>query len=106
MKPHTYFAHSSAGEAGGGKLYISIPLRQGMDIVTCDSKGRVSLKQALRRRYGERFITVSAPGEILLIPVPKDPVADLRAATAKARGMSLAQLQSVIERQARRQVVR
>ena len=63
------------------------------------------LRQSLRKRYGERFIAVPAPREIVLIPVPTDPVEDLRDGTKKARGKSLRQLKSIIEREARKQVV-
>ncbi len=76
-----------------------------MEQLKCDSKGRLYLKESLRKRYGERFVVVPSTGEILLIPIPKNPVQDLREATKKIRGMSLEQLKALIEKQARKQVV-
>ena len=35
------------------------------------------LKQSVRSRYGEKFLVLEVPGEIVLIPVPGDPVEDL-----------------------------
>ena len=77
-----------------------------MQTLKCDSKGRLLLRESLRTRYGDRFIAVPAPGEILLIPVPEDPVTDLREAAKRARGLSTRKLKSVIEETASRQVVR
>ena len=76
-----------------------------MEDLKCDSKGRLYLSQSLRRLYGARFIAVPAPGEIVLIPVPKDAVKDFRDATRKARGKSIRQLKAMIAREAHRQAV-
>ena len=43
-----------------------------------DEKGRINIGQETRRRYGSTFFVVKLSDEILLIPKPKDPVAELR----------------------------
>ncbi len=43
-----------------------------------DEKGRINIGQEARKKYGNRFFIVELSGEILLIPRPKDPVAELR----------------------------
>ncbi len=43
-----------------------------------DEKGRINVGQEARTLYGDRFYVVKLSGEILLIPKPKDPVAELR----------------------------
>lgn len=48
-----------------------------MQITKCDKKGRIYLRESLRSRYGERFMVVEAPDELVLLPLPDDPVADL-----------------------------
>lgn len=48
-----------------------------MEVSKCDSKGRLHLKASIRSKYGERFFVLDLPSEILLFPVPADPIADL-----------------------------
>lgn len=43
-----------------------------------DEKGRINIGQESRTLYGDRFYVVKLSGEILLIPMPKDPVTELR----------------------------
>ena len=43
-----------------------------------DERGRINLGQETKRKYGDRFFVIKLSGEILLIPKPKDPVAELR----------------------------
>lgn len=43
-----------------------------------DERGRINIGQEARKKYGNRFFIVKLSGEILLIPKPKDPVAELR----------------------------
>ncbi len=46
------------------------------DTVTCDSKGRVVLPKEVRKRFGQAYYVVPTIGDVVLIPVPKDPVKD------------------------------
>ena len=43
-----------------------------------DERGRINIGQETKKKYGDRFFVVKLSGEILLIPKPKDPVAELR----------------------------
>lgn len=43
-----------------------------------DERGRINIGQEARKIYGDRFFVIKLSGEILLIPKPKDPVAELR----------------------------
>ena len=76
-----------------------------MQIVKCDTKGRLYLRESLRQQYGQQFVVLTAPGEVVLLPVPEDPIADLRYVTRRARGKSLKQLRALIQTEAARQVM-
>ena len=41
-------------------------------------KGRINIGKYAIKRYGDRFFIVKLLDEIVLIPRPKDPVAELR----------------------------
>ena len=71
-----------------------------MQTTKCDSKGRVYLKEGLRSKYGEQFVVVEAPGEIVLLPVPEDPLAELEKMGKKLRGKSLKQIKRMIREEA------
>ncbi|MHB8396868.1 MAG: AbrB family transcriptional regulator [Thermoplasmataceae archaeon] len=43
-----------------------------------DERGRINIGQETKKKYGDRFFVIKLSGEILLIPKPKDPVAELR----------------------------
>ena len=49
-----------------------------MESVACDERGRIVLAKELREEYGERFMVVRAPGEVVLVPIPADPLRDLQ----------------------------
>ena len=48
-----------------------------MQRAQCDKKGRIYLKEALRSRYGERFVIIETHHGLVFVPVPSDLVADL-----------------------------
>ena len=48
-----------------------------MEKTKCDSKGRIYLREAVRSKYGRQFFVLEEPGQIVLRPVPEDPVGDL-----------------------------
>ena len=87
-----------------GKVYILPHYIYCMTLTVCDAKGRLYLKEELRRRYGNRFIAVAASGEIVLLPVPKDPVKDLQDVAGKAQKLSLKRLKGLIRETALHQV--
>lgn len=47
-------------------------------VVVADVRGRVTLGSDLVEEYGRKFAVVKVPGEIVLIPIPKDPLKSLR----------------------------
>ena len=50
----------------------------------CDTKGRIVLPKAVRETYGTKFVVVPAAGEIVLMPIPENPLAKLAALGRKA----------------------
>ena len=75
-----------------------------MEKAVCDAKGRIYLKRRTRKQYGERFVVVQAPDRLILLPVPKDPVADLARLGKPLRGLSLKAIKQAIQKQAEREV--
>lgn len=69
------------------------------------TKGRVYIRESLRAKYGEQFIVVPGPRDLRLVPVPEDPVADLRELGKPLRGVPLRRIKKAIEEEARRQGV-
>ena len=49
-----------------------------MDYLHADEKARVCLTKEVVDRYGRDFVLVPAKGEIILIPVSKDPIQALQ----------------------------
>ena len=45
-----------------------------MDTLKCDERRRITLTRELVEQYGNEFVAVPDRGEIVLIPVPKDPL--------------------------------
>ena len=43
-------------------------------LVELDDKGRLVIEKEIREKYGKKFELFEALGEIVLIPVPDDPV--------------------------------
>ncbi len=44
------------------------------DVIRCDKKGRIYLREAIRSKYGRRFRVIEGDGELIFLPVPDDPV--------------------------------
>ena len=53
--------------------------------VDTDSHGRIYIPKDLREEYGESFRIIPFKGELKLVPVPDDPVDDLRERTEGLR---------------------
>lgn len=58
-----------------------------MGIVRADHRGRVTLGKEVITKYGQRFDVVPSRDKVVLVPVPDDPVKDLRR-IARQTGMS------------------
>ena len=69
---------------------------------TVDSRARITIGSEIVKKYGNRFFIVQAPGEVVLIPVPKDPIKDLMEWGEKAgfHGMTSKQIRRMAEEQA------
>lgn len=58
-----------------------------------DKRGRITIPQELRERFGEDYRVVELHDGIKLVPVPEDPVGELRAsASDDLRAASLGEL--------------
>ena len=72
--------------------------------VRTDDRGRVTIPKEARDRYGERFRLVEVDSGIKLVPIPDDPLAELRAAASdELREASLDDLEGAAREAAREQ---
>lgn len=78
-----------------------------METVECDDRGRVLLSRDVRRDYGRKFFVVRAAGEVVLVPVPADPLKAMREEWRKAGldKFSLTELKRLAERRAREEAL-
>jgi bifunctional DNA-binding transcriptional regulator/antitoxin component of YhaV-PrlF toxin-antitoxin module len=72
--------------------------------VRTDERGRVTIPKEVCDRYGERFRLVELDSGIKLVPIPDDPLEELRAAASdELREASLADLEEACHDEARGQ---
>jgi bifunctional DNA-binding transcriptional regulator/antitoxin component of YhaV-PrlF toxin-antitoxin module len=72
--------------------------------VRTDERGRVTIPKEVRDRYGEKFRLVELNSGIKLVPIPDDPLAELRAAASdELREASLGDLEEAAREEAREQ---
>lgn len=71
----------------------------------CDSKGRVYLKEEIRAKYGREFLILQAPKEIILLPVPENPLKDLEALGKMIPARSLHEIKKKIRSRAMQDVI-
>jgi len=72
--------------------------------VRTDERGRVTIPKEVRDRYGEKFRLVELDSGIKLVPIPNDPLAELRAAASdELREASLDDLEEAACEEAREQ---
>lgn len=74
--------------AGNVKEYLNLGTSYyigKMSKASVDSHGRIYIPKELRERHGQEFRIVEFKGELRLIPVPEDPVEDLRERTRSIR---------------------
>jgi len=69
-------------------------------VMETDKKGRLYLSKDTRETYGERFLKVELDNGIKLIPIPEDPVEDLRDVAEKLRGRSIEEIKKGIKKEA------
>jgi hypothetical protein len=75
-----------------------------MNIAKCDSKGRIYLKETYRARYGESFIILATPDELVLLPLSSDPLKELEDIGRDIPIRSIRKLRDRIHARARREV--
>lgn len=77
-----------------------------MDSVKLDDRGRILIAKKIREKYGDEFMLVEAPGEIVLLPVPKDPLKDLQELGKKLpKDMSVKDLKKMAQELALKEVL-
>jgi len=76
-----------------------------MVTVQLDKQGRLYLGDKVRSKYGETFVVVEAPDEVVLLPVPEDPVASLEEMGKALEGKSIAEIKKTIRRKAAEEVL-
>lgn len=70
--------------------------------VQADDRGRVTIPKEVRDRYGERYRLVELNSGIKLVPIPEDPLEELRtAASEELREASLVDLEEAADEAAR-----
>ncbi|HOW73323.1 MAG TPA: AbrB/MazE/SpoVT family DNA-binding domain-containing protein [Phycisphaerae bacterium] len=71
---------------------------------TCDGKGRIYLEESVRAKYGESFLVLEGRRELILRPIPRDPMQDLREIGRKLEGYSIEALKRMVDEQADKEV--
>lgn len=69
-------------------------------------RGRVYLKDTLRKRYGESFVVVDNGSGVSLLPMPEDAIADLADSVKDLPEQTLDQLQARIKERAARETAK
>ena len=55
-----------------------------MRTALADHRGRITLGAKVLKEFGRRFAVVTAGEEVVLVPIPKDPLAELKRIGKKA----------------------
>ena len=72
--------------------------------IRAGDRGRVTIPKEVRDRYGDQYRLVELDSGIKLVPIPDDPLAELRAAaTDELREASLGGLEAAVSEEAREQ---
>jgi bifunctional DNA-binding transcriptional regulator/antitoxin component of YhaV-PrlF toxin-antitoxin module len=70
--------------------------------VKADDRGRVTIPKDVRDRYGDQYRLVELDSGIKLVPIPEDPLEELRAAASdELREASLDTLEDAASEEAR-----
>jgi len=49
-----------------------------LDTIVCDDRGRLLLSKDIREKYGVKFVVIRGLDEVVLRPIPRDPIKDLQ----------------------------
>jgi hypothetical protein len=77
---------------------------ESMHMTQCDKKGRLQISQAVRSRYGDKFLILEGDREVILRPIPRDPLQDLREWGRPLQHLSIEELKRHIDEQADKEV--
>lgn len=79
-----------------------------MHVVKADKKVRVCISKSTVKKYGDTFILLRSAREIILLPVPKDPIKEMRVLGQKAGvyKFSLEKLRKLIREETLKEAVR
>lgn len=69
-----------------------------------DEKRRIVLPKDIVDEYGEEFVIIRVNGEIILKPLPKDPIAALMEEGKKLRGVGWKQIRREFEKELKERV--
>lgn len=77
-----------------------------MNAVKLDERGRLLLAKEIREKYGDKFFIVEALNEIVLIPIPKDPLKTLREEGKKLpKNLSIPEIKRLTREQAVKETI-
>ena len=79
-----------------------------MKTVFADDRGRIVLGAKLLEKYGKKFAIVNTPKEIVLIPIAKNPLAELLR-IGKESGIdkyALAELKKMAREEAEKEIIK
>lgn len=62
-----------------------------------DEKRRVVFPKEVEEEYGTKFVIVRLPGEILLKPLPEDPIKALQEEGRKLKGVTIKKFKKEVE---------
>ena len=66
-----------------------------MAIMQVDERHRITLPGNIIEKYGERFVVIEIKANILLKPLPKDPIKALQKEGEKLKGLSIKQIRKI-----------
>ena len=78
-----------------------------MKTVLADERGRIVFGTKFLGKYGKKFAVVSTPKEIVLVPIAKDPIAELQR-LGKEAGIdkyTISELKKMAKEEAKKEIV-
>ena len=82
----------------------SLSCGENMQMTQCDKRGRLQLSQAVRSRYGEKFLVLEGDRDLILRPIPRDPLQDLREWGKPLQHLSIEEIKHIIDKRAMEKV--
>lgn len=73
--------------------------------IECDKKGRIYLKEEVRDRYGRKFYLIEGLNEVILLPIPQDPLKDLQELGKNLPDISIKEMRRRAQEKGRREAL-